>query len=403
MLLLIGYIVAVVLGGSINIGPVSIRVIATCLMMIYLFILSLRHKPMLRIDKSYIWLYILFSILMGFALLLNGEFEEFEFIKKILAFNLVAIVSFLAIERIVNTSHQLRILIITLLSIILINNFITILQYNGNPIGWAIGYLFSDIDKSVGKIYGHDSLLGMSVTPGIFGDVVKNALYIAVITPLGLSLIKKGAKISTILYSLLVITTSLVSAFMTQQRAAFAVVVFVIIIAVFMLLKKHPVLLMSILSLVVLTLLISIDFTREVDLGRIADSDDSNRERLASQAIDFIASHPILGGPVSFLNKTGLPAHNLILDSLIYSGLLGFIVMMVLFIKTTFNSCKNIKRGIRLKENSFLVVFSGIAVLSCMAYGFLHNTSFLSGEVIVFILLAIMLKVDKQLPSTIKH
>ncbi|MDE7456089.1 MAG: hypothetical protein K2M96_05200, partial [Prevotella sp.] len=79
MLYLIGYLLAVVLGGSINIGPFSIRVIATCLMMVYLFVLSFRKKQFVRIDRLYIGLYILFSFVIGFTLILNGEFDEFYF------------------------------------------------------------------------------------------------------------------------------------------------------------------------------------------------------------------------------------------------------------------------------------------------------------------------------------
>lgn len=395
MLYLIGYLLAVVLGGSINIGPFSIRVIATCLMMVYLFVLSFRKKQFIRIDRSYIGLYILFSFVMGFTLILNGEFEEFEFIKKVLAFNLVAIVSFLAIERIVKTSQQLIIIIITLLLIILINNVITILQYDGNPIGWAIGFLFGDIDKSVQKIGDHDSLLGMSVTPGIFGDVVKNALYIAVITPLSFCLFRKDSNIFTILFSLLVIASSIIAVIMTQQRAAFAVVTFTIFMMFLIIFKKHFIALFCAMFLSGIVLFILGDFIENIDLGRLTDSSNTSRERLTSQAIDFILDHPVLGGPVSFLRKAGLPAHNLIFDTYIHSGLLGFVIMMVLLTKTVWESCKNIVKGIKLRKDSNLVVFSAIGVLSTMAYGFLHNTSFLSGEVIVFILLVIMLKVDR--------
>lgn len=67
---------------------------------------------------------------------------------------------------------------------------------------------------------------------------------------------------------------------------------------------------------------------------------------------------------------------------------------MVLFIKTILKSLGIMITGIRKKNDYMIIIFSGASVLCCMGYGLFHNTSFLSGEVIVFILLAIMLKVN---------
>ena len=322
MLYLIFYIVAVVLCGSINLGPISVRVLATCFMIAYLFLRKSKAAKQFNIDKSYITIYLIFSLFMGFALILNGEFSKFEFIKKFLAFNLVAIVSFLSIDRIIGSYTQLRTVILTLLVIILFNNIVTILQYNGDPIGWAIGYVFGDIDKSVDKINDHDSLLGMSVTPGIFGDVVKNALYIAVITPLSLCIISQKPHKFIIVFSLGIIISSLISSFMTQQRAAFALVVLTVVIGIYTVFRKKPIILMSLILISGIILLISQDILSQLDVGRLNDSSDTHRGMLATEAIDFIFDHPFLGGPVSFLKKAGLPAHNFILDTYIYSGLL---------------------------------------------------------------------------------
>ena len=389
------YIVAIVLCGSVNLGPVSLRVMATCFMTVWLIVTNKFKYSNPRIDVSYIWIYIVFSACMGYTLLLNGEFSEFEYLKKFLAFNFVSIISFWSINRFIGNVNQLKSLIMTLLIIIFVNNIVTIMQYNGDPLGWAIGYIFSDIDKSMGKLNGHDSLLGISATPGVFGDVVKNALYIAVITPLSFSLMRRNAHFYTKIFSLLVVSSSFVAAFMTQQRAAFALILLNLIIYIFIKFKNSPLVIFSIFIITLLSSLLIVDFSPQIELGRLADSTDIGRERLSSQAIDFIITHPLLGGPVSFLRRTGLPAHNLILDSYIYSGFLGFVIMMILFCKTTLKSSKNIVRVFYRGTQSNLIIFCSIAVLWAMAYGLFHNTSFLAGEVVVFILLAIMLKAEK--------
>ena len=394
MILFLIYISAIVLCGSINIGPISIRVIATSLMIVYLLITHKKKNRVSDIDNSYIKLYLLFSLLMGLALLINGEFVEFDFIKKFLAYNLVSIIAFIAVSRFITSTNKLNLLIITLLSIIFVDSIITILQYNGNSIGWAIGYLFSDIDKSVSKIGDRDSLLGISVTPGIFGDVVKNAFYLAAVTPLGLCLINSRYNTKLKAFAIIVILCSCVATFMTQQRAAVAMLILILLLSIYILFRKRTILLLSILLVSVLLFLSYSDFSFDFDIGRLGDRNDQNREKLASDAIDFIIAHPMWGGPASFLEQTKLPAHNLVLDAYIYSGLFGFIIMMVLFIKTTRRSIVTIINGMRKKNDYMIIIFSAASVLCCMGYGLLHNTSFLSGEVIVFILLAIMLKIN---------
>lgn len=400
MILFLIYISAIILCGSINIGPISIRVIATSLMIVYLLISPKKEKRSSNIDNSYIWLYLWFSILMGFALLINGEFIEFGFVKNFLAYNLVSIIAFLAVSRFITTPERVNQLIITLLSIILADSIVTVLQFNGNPIGWTVGYLFSNIDKSVTKVADRDTLLGISATPGIFGDVVKNALYLAVIAPLGLCLINSKNSYKLKIFAIIVILCSCIAAFMTQQRAAFAMLIMIILLSIYILFRKKTILFISILAASLLFILCYSDYSFDYDMGRLGEHKDQHREELASQAIDFIITHPIWGGPVSFINQAKLPAHNLILDSYVYSGLFGFIIMMVLFIKTILKSLGIMIMGMHNKNDYMIIIFSAASVICCMGYGLFHNTSFLSGEVIVFILLAIMLKVNLFSTST---
>lgn len=394
MAIFILYLICINVGGTIYIGPVSIRVIATCLMILYLFYVKTKNKKYVKIDQSYIKLYVLFTVIMGCALLLNGEFSEFEFIKKVLAFNLVAIISFFSIERIINSSRQIYIVIFSLLSLLLFNNIITIMQYNGNPIGWSIGYVFSDIGKWVEKTNEKDTLLGISATPGIFGDVVKNAFYIAIVSPLSFCLVKKKTNFLTIGFVAIMMLSSGIAIYMSQQRIAFGIILLTVIIWISMFLKSRPVI--ALISSLIICFLSSVivDLAIETDWGRLTETHDAAREILKSEAIDFINANPLVGGPVSFIKKAGLPAHNLILDSFIYSGIFGFIIMMILLSKTVWISVKTIFIGIKSKQKAYITVFSSISVLNSMVYGLFHNTSYLTGEVIIFILLALMLKIN---------
>lgn len=238
---------------------------------------------------------------MGLSLLANGEFGEYDYVKKFLAYNFVSIIAFFAIEKFVNSHQQLRTLIISLLLLIFVDDIITILQYMKNPISWAIGYVFGDIDKFAGRMENHDSLLGMSATPGLFGDVVKNAYLITVFTPLCFCLPNRQSKFITNIFSVAVYVASFIAIFMTQQRAAFFITLLGALAYFLVIFKKHTgLIIFATLIVSVLYLLIWNGPSQSYDLGRLTDVSDSSRSRLMNYAFDFIMSHPLFGGPVSF-------------------------------------------------------------------------------------------------------
>lgn len=331
---------------------------------------------------------------MGVSLLANGEFEEYQFIKKFLAFNFVSIIAFFAIDSFVSSFEKMRQFIVCLLLLIVFDDIVTILQYLGNPVGWALGYVFSDIDKFAETAENKSSLLGISLTPGILGHVVNNAFYISMVTPLCFALIGKKTKWFKWVFIGGVFILSAVAVYMTQQRAAFYVLLLSLFILAYMYFKRHPLLILSILVICLIIPAFSMDVSMDIDYGRLTQTTDTSRERLIEEASTFIGKHPLFGGPVSFLKITGLPAHNIILDSYINAGFLGFIVMMILYVKTSFKSIKRIVVGFNVRKDNFVILFTAYALLGCMFYSLTHNTSFLSGEVMVFILLALMLKTE---------
>lgn len=395
MVLFILYIFCILIGGSIFIGPISIRVLATCLMTADLAFTYRTVKHQLKIDKSYLKIYVIFSICMGLALLVNGEFYEYDFIKKFLSFNFVSIIAFLAIDKYVNTEKRIIALIISLVSLIAVDDIVTILQFMHNPIGWIIGNIFGDIDQFANTADAHSSLLGMSITPGIFRHSVNNAFYIAMIAPLSFAILGKNTKIYQVVFCLGVFILSTIAIYMTQQRMAFSILLFSLCAFLLITLKKHPVIIIVISLLCIAITSYYGSFIDNIDFGRLSQTEDKSRIQLVESAIDFIIKNPLFGGPISFQNQAGLSSHNIILDSYIFSGFLGFIVMMILYAKTIIKSFERVKTGFKSKTDNHFILFLGLSLLSCMLYGLTHNTSYLTGEVLVFILLALVLKSEK--------
>lgn len=392
MIFFLAFILSITLLGSIIVGPLSIRVYATVAMFIYL-LFSNRKNNFIHLNHSYLKLYILFLVLMGLSQLIVGEIIEYQYFKKLLAYHFVCIITFLAIERFVNNRTDVSIVILLLTCVMLLNNITTILQFIGNNIGWSIGQFFGDISENVDFAESHDTILGFSRTPGIFGNVVNNAFAIAVFSPLSLCLLNNNTKGFLKIFALVSYIIAFVACFMTQQRAAFYLILLCFAVYLFSAIKKHS-FIFIILCLSAVLSIMGLNLS-DIDFGRLSETTNDVRIGLYKHAFAFIAEHPFFGGPMTFQRIAGLSSHNVALDSWIFAGFFGFITMMILILKTVVIAIKTVIRGLTVNGQDRDMIFCSIAVINAMAYGFTHNTSYLTGNVIIFIALALMLKSSK--------
>ena len=385
------FLISITLLGSVTVGPFSIRVYSTVMMFAYL-LYSCNSCKYVQIDRSFLKTYVVFLVLMGFSQFLINEIMEYEYFKKLLAYHFVCIVAFWAIERYINNRKELSKAILVLTAVMLFNNVITILQFLGNDIGWSIGMLFGDIQNNMDFADSHDSLLGYSRTPGIFGNVVNNAFAIAVLCPLSLCFFNNGIKtmLKVVVSASMVI--ALVACFMTQQRAAFGLMLFCVCLCLYVEFRKNVVLFIF---TCILVFIFGSDLNiSEIDMGRFADASNDSRNNFYKLAIIFISENPIFGGPIAYQRLTyGYTSHNVILDSWIAAGLFGFAAMMSLFVKTIWTGVKTLYKGVVTYNQDRFMIFCSLAVLNAMFYGLTHNTSYLAGNVINFIVLALMLKI----------
>lgn len=385
------FLLSITLLGSFIVGPFSIRVYATVAMLLFLLYNRTRRKQdYVSIDHSLLKIYIFFVIIMGFTQCLNGEIFEYQYFKRLLAYHLVCVVAFLSIEYFLNTNKELKRTILLLSVVLLINNLTTILQFTGNELGWAIGMFFCDISNNSDFASNHDSLIGFSNTPGIYGNVVANAFVIAVTSPMILCLLDDSSNKFTKIYALASYSIASVACFMTQQRASFYLFLLCLAIYLFVTIRKHAVIIF-VLGVLAMMFVDDINFGN-MDIGRLSKTTDDGRRGLYKHAFEFISEHPILGGPMSFQRMAGLSSHNVALDSWIFAGFFGFVTMMILICKTLLLGIKTFIKGINVKGQDRYMIFCSVAVINAMVYGFTHNTSYLTGDVFVFIALALMLK-----------
>ena len=383
------YLFSVIALGSFVVGPLSVRVYATVLMLIYILVNVKRFKAasVVPISKSYIKLYVAFLLIFFFCLVVTGDLMSLGFFKRFLAYDLVCITTFFAIYLKVNNQNQLKCILLFLLILCLFDSCITILQITGQGIGWSIGQFIAPVDEAKDYADTHEGLLAISFAPGIFSNVVSNAFILASFSPLALFLSNKKGSIIFILMT----SVFLVVIFLTQQRAAFYLYLLSLLISLFTLVARKTWALFMLALLICFLGAQVIDFFVGFDFGRLASGQDDSRSFMFKYAMEFIPEHFLFGGVSDFTRVTGLSAHNIILDSFIFAGVGGFITLMLFDIRVGLLCAKNTFAFV--KGRCSLMTFAlAMAMTTCTLYGFTHNTSVLTGDVIVFILLALFLK-----------
>lgn len=382
------HLFAVLCLGSFAVGGITLRVISTTIM----FLLLIRDKKFSCLKEiCYLNFFILFLFIMYLSLSFNGELLEFSFFKKFFAFYFVGIVTFLSILRFVQDKVILKNTIFLLSVICFSDAVLTVLQFHNNNIGWNIGMLFGDISEFKDSLDVLDSSLGRSIVPGIFNGVVLNACRLAILLPLLYYIFSNSySSLVKLLFGLSSIIVCYYAIYATQQRTAFGISILFLFVFLFRFIHKNIKYILLFIGLAFIILPVVIDMLEQVDLGRLTKRDNEDRYVLHAIAQAYILDNWLIGGPVKFQKVTGVSAHNLFYDALIFSGLFGFISLMLFHINIAILSFKNIMLSYYNQRSSLF--YLSFSMLIGLVYGCFHNTSFLTGEVLFFIIFALMLK-----------
>ena len=120
---------------------------------------------------------------------------------------------------------------------------------------------------------------------------------------------------------------------------------------------------------------------------------DDTRERLLRNGLNFVADNTMWGGPLAYMDaNAGLPSHNFILNALIYGGLFGGIILIVLFAKILIKAIRLVFNKYKRNSSSF---FCAIALICFLLQGMFHNESLITGSTLLFVLFSLMLTSDK--------
>lgn len=384
------FIISVLTLGSVTIGPLSVRVYLTVLMILYLLFAKKKEPKVLEIDRWYIKVYVLFILYMPFALIVNGGFPIFNYFHSLAALYLVGIVAYFAVDQFIGREKDIENLVFALSLVVLVDSVITIMQFQGSVIGWAIGNAFADLSKTMDYLEANEFDLGLSVVAGIMGGSVGNGFFLAVCTPLFFTAFFGKKKVITKIYYVVIIFLALLACFYTQQRAAFFLLLAAAVYFISRVFTKKKNFIVPGIAAILLVFYLLYEGLSFIEMGRLTTNDNSDRVMLLEAAFSAISNNVLFGNPVGYYRMVSMSVHNVLLDSLITTGLIGAIIMSVLYFKTVILSVKlNIRKAPIISDRTRIIATS---VLIAMILGLFHNTSYYTGEVLVFITLALMLK-----------
>lgn len=392
MLVLLIFIISTLTLGTYAIGPFSIRVYAGVCAIIFLLYKIIWQKKDFNLPYSSIVIYCLFLFFTLVAKVFSGPYETDGFFKDLLAMHLIAIVSFVCADILIVKQSQVRIVLMLLIAIGVINSIVSILQYYGNPVGFAIGQFFaseSTTDIEAYFTYSVDAELGTLSVPGIFGYGASNGGMNATLCILSLYFVfGENRRYRPVAVACFLIC--FFGSFIIQERSPMGLLV---VCSLFVIWKYSSRKIIFALCVLIGVILLSYDVSAVFGpeyVGRFSNifEIDDNRQRLIDNALAFISQHWFLGGDYLYHQTYGMTPHNFILHAFIYSGFIGALIVICLFFKIVYDII-----SILMKDKCGTpAFFLGCALIIFLVNGFTHSSSLITGDTIIWLLYGLSLR-----------
>lgn len=391
------YIIATFLLGSIYIGPFSIRVYCTLLMMGYLLIKGGLFRT--RIKDRFIIIFAIYILITALTLYINGEIVEWEYGRMCLAYFLPCFVLYYSVLFFVNSPLRLKHFFVFLFLILIINGIVTILQFKGNPIGQLASMALTNSNEVRAEIMNENASLGSEsfiggIPSGLFFNSFTNANVIASIGIIVWAFWDRKLGLLHKMTLLVLVSFFLVSLFATQGRTPFLSFIFFSFLIVFKDILKNPYApIIFLLTIIVFAIVLS-NLSVDLDVfGRLFNKESYEsdiRGSIWSDCFDFLSNHLLLGGPVSYYAIYTRAPHNYFLNAFINSGLIGGIIASWMYIYVILFS---LRKFIHKQPQVIWVLAAAVLIYSINSLT--HNASIISGDTLFFLLYSLLISTNR--------
>lgn len=108
--------------------------------------------------------------------------------------------------------------------------------------------------------------------------------------------------------------------------------------------------------------------------------DLTGRDEIWTNCIGYIVEHPLLGGLYDYLSIYGRMPHNIVLNSLVYSGILGSVCIFFILVRQIMKVIKMLLS----KQNNLIVLYC-LSFIGIVLDSITHNIQVVNGDVLFWI------------------
>lgn len=352
-------------------------------MTILIFLECLLEDRRIFMDKWF-GLYLIFIVGFGLSSAVTGYFGRFP--KYLVGFYFVAYVGYWATRILILKYDGARLFINLMVVLGVINSMVTIGQF------YNLSF-FTDLPSRIGIGVKDEFLESMDVgdeaygfnLPGLLPHPVYNGFFVGMVGVLCLYYQKNGLKLLKLAPWVLMVIAS----YMVQQRGPFFIL---LLISVFVLLKVvyltksryRLIYTIALLLLLPLAVRVLFSFLMSGESRYSIGLEATGRDSIYVHSIEYIKDNFIFGGKFQLSATRGFAPHNLFLNAWIYGGLLGFVAITWLIVKQCVAIVRTAIRKVEPDQYSYFIC--GLAFLGFTMNSMLHNTSVVTGNVIIWLL-----------------
>lgn len=361
-------------------GALSIRHVMTLVM----FFACITNVRITSWTNRYLNKYFAFLLFFGLSSIVTGFTDSYLIfvIRNVPTLT----VAYWATRILKDKYNSVSIMVYTLLAMGLLNSLVIIGQFFYIPFFRQLPetlHISIDADFLINQELERD-LLGLTI-PGLMINTVTNGYFTMVVAILYAYVSKQKINVLVIIPWLITMAAS----YFVQERGPFYIALAFSVYLLFIKIKVTTSTLKKFLYFCVFTVVIIYGISKLYPFlleggSRFALGTDAvNRDVLFHKSFEFISENLLFGGFYKLLDS-GVTAHNLILNALIYGGIFGALFIFSLLYQQFKEIVKIYTRGISIDNYQNLVI--GSVFIAYTLNSFIHNLSIVTGDALIWVI-----------------
>lgn len=375
------YVVVCILYPSIYIiGGISIRHIFSIVMIVLCF-----AEGEVKLDKFLKW-YLLFLFFYAVSCFVTGYVQVL--FARLFGTYFACITMYLSTKTMITKYQAGNWIIITLISVAVLNSVVAIGQFYGSSLAQTIPYIMRiNLQEETLEFYErYDDFHGLNV--GGLLDTVTSGYFLSGVGIL--ALYNSKGKINLVNWSIFIFIYF--ALFLVQERAGlyFGIMcVSIYLMLAFKNSRRNSLLLFSGVIILLLSIVYLGNYFIDVDKMRYFNMgvEDNLRENLMKNGWNYFMEN-LMGGITAFHAAGNRDPHTILVNAFLFGGIFGGIILLGIIFSHLVTMARVLIEFYNKRKNySLFLLVTGIAYMDYTLNCFVHNASLASGDSMFFLLL----------------